>query len=706
LNTTGSRTRYRFAFDIGGTFTDLVLSGSDGTMYTAKRLSNQQDVALPIISGLEDLLRQAKATPAQVHETVAGATTAVTNLVIERAGSPTGLITTRGFGDVIEIGRELRYDVYDLHAIFPEPPVGRRCRAEIDERVDSAGHVVVSPDESGIERAVRQLLEQGVEAIAVCLLHSYANPTHERLVAAAIRRLAPRTAISLSCEVIPEIREYERTIATVLNAYAMPKVSHYLAEIEGALKQFGVRAVLQIMQSNGGVISRELGERMPIRLLESGPAAGVLGTKFAAARANLNEVMAFDMGGTTAKACLITQGEPEITTEFEAARVHRFKKGSGWPVRLPVIDLIEIGAGGGSIAHVDATGLLKVGPRSAGSNPGPACYGRGGTQPTVTDAALVLGYLDPDGDLSGTVKLRLDLAEAAIRQHVAQPLGMTVVDAADGIHRIVCERMASSAKIHAIEKGRDIRRYTMLAFGGAGPLHAREVALRAGCSRIMVPANAGVFSAYGLLVAPVKVDAVRSHYSRLSRLDGSAIQRLYAEMADRLTGELQGAGVRADQIEFKRSADMRYLGQGFEVSTPLLADIDLDDQQRVAEAFHRAYEIKFGHRIPNQHIEVLNWRLEARCVSDWNLATKQAASAEPPAGTRRRRVFHPEVHGFLETVVVSEANVPSSCTQGPALIEQPGSTIVIGPTDTYNRDEMGNIVVQLATAPDTKGLNP
>jgi N-methylhydantoinase A/oxoprolinase/acetone carboxylase beta subunit len=699
---TSATTRYRFAFDIGGTFTDLVLSGSDGSIRTAKRLSSQQNVAEPIVSGLADLLREAEAKPAQVLETVAGATTAVTNLIIERAGSPTGLITTLGFGDVIEIGRELRYDIYDLHAVFPEPPVSRACRAEIDERVDNAGVVLRAPDDADIERAVGRLLEQRVEAIAVCLLHSYANPAHERRVAEVIRRLAPDVAISLSSEVIPEIREYERTVATVLNAYAMPKVGHYLAEIESALRHMGIPAVLQIMQSNGGVVSRELGERMPIRLLESGPAAGVLGTTFAAKRADLRHVMAFDMGGTTAKACLITDGEPEITTEFEAARVHRFKKGSGWPVRLPVVDLIEIGAGGGSIAHVDATGLLKVGPRSAGSNPGPACYGRGGMQPTVTDAALVLGYLDPEGNLSGTVKLRLDLAVEAIREHVAAPLGMSVVEAADGIYRIVCDRMASSAKIHAVEKGRDMRRYTMLAFGGAGPLHAREVARRAGCSRFLVPSNAGVFSAFGLLVAPVKVDAVRSHYTRLDALDAGAVRRLYAEMAERLTAELRAAGVPPDRIEFKRSADMRYVWQGFEVSAALPADLDLEDKQRIAEAFHRAYETKFGHRIPAQQVEVLNWRLEAGCASTWQLQEGQADRAAPAAKQRRRRVYFPDIQGYLDTPVVAEAVVASTPVRGPALVEQPGSTIVVGPTDIYHRDAMGNIVVQLAAAPESK----
>lgn len=699
---TAAPIRYRFAFDIGGTFTDLVLSGSDGSIHSAKRLSSHENVAAPIVSGLKDLLRHAEAVPAQVMETVAGATTAVTNLVIERAGSPTGLITTLGFGDVIEIGRELRYDVYDLHAEFPEPPVSRACRAEIDERMDNAGVALRVPADGDIERAVRHLLEQRVEAIAVCLLHSYANPAHERRVADVIRRLAPRVAISLSSEVIPEIREYERTVATVLNAYAMPKVGHYLAEIEGALRQMGVPAVLQIMQSNGGVVSRELGERMPIRLLESGPAAGVLGTTHAATRADLRQVMAFDMGGTTAKACLITNGEPEITTEFEAARVHRFKKGSGWPVRLPVVDLIEIGAGGGSIAHVDATGLLKVGPRSAGSNPGPACYGRGGTYPTVTDAALVLGYLDPKGSLSGTVKLRLDLAEEAISKHVAQPLGMTVVEAADGIHRIVCERMASSAKIHSVEKGRDMRRYTMLAFGGAGPLHAREVARRAGCGRFLVPSNAGVFSAFGLLVAPVKVDAVRSHYTRLDALDVDVVKRLYAEMAQALTGELRSAGVPADRIEFKRIADMRYFGQGFEVSTLLPADLALDDTKRLTEAFHSAYEAKFGHRIPAQPVEALNWRLEAGCASTWDLHDVRSAGVARSESQHRRPAYFPEIRAFVDTIVIPERGVKSTPTCGPALVEQPGSTIVVGPTDTYHRDAMGNIVVQLADATEPK----
>jgi N-methylhydantoinase A/oxoprolinase/acetone carboxylase beta subunit len=696
--------RYRLGFDIGGTFTDLVLSGSDGSVRTGKVLSDHDRVVEPILAGLRRMLDEHGIRAAQLDKVVAGATTAVTNLVIERKGARTALVATRGFRDVIEIGRELRYDVYDLKSEFPEPLVPRELRGELSERIDHTGCVVREPSDDEIRELILHLQAAGAKALAVCLLHSYRNPAHENRVREIAAQVAPGLAVSLSSELNAEIREYERTIATVLNAYVMPMVGTYLSEIEAGLKSFGVDATLQIMQSNGGVISREFGERMPIRMLESGPAAGALGAAYTARRAACDDILAFDMGGTTAKACLISDGKPEVTTEFEAARVHRFKKGSGLPLRLPVVDLIEIGAGGGSIASVDKTGLLKVGPRSAGSSPGPACYGLGGTEPTVTDAALVLGYLDPNATLSGAVRLRLDLANEAIRTRIAQPLGMDVIEAASGVHRIVCEHMASAAKIHAVEKGRDIRRYTLLAFGGAGPIHAREVARRSGCRAILVPANAGVFSAFGLLVAPMKVDVVQSRFSPLDKVDWREMEALYRQMEQRVAGELRRAGVPGDSIELQRSADLRYIGQGFEVAADLQGPFTEASTDAASLAFQRAYQARFGHCLEEQAIEAVNWRLTGVASLDWPEPVPTALAPPKDRETRHRLAYFPDAGKFVDTQVLSEAEVVEQTRySGPALIEQAGSTVVVGPGDSFKRDAAGNIHIDLACAASVAG---
>lgn len=691
---TASRATWRFAFDIGGTFTDLVLLGADGEVHTAKVLSNHADVVEPIARGLLQMLAEHGIAIDQVSGVVAGATTAVTNLVIERKGARTGLVTTAGFRDVIEIARELRFDLYDLGSPGPDPIVERALRVEIAERIDAQGRVLRAPTDADIEAALRRLAEAGVQAIAVCLLHSFTNPAHEQRVRAIAERVLPGVALALSSEVLGELREYERSVATVLNAYVMPLVGPYLARIEEGLRATGLPASLRVMQSNGGVITRRLGERMPIRMLESGPAAGALGAAHAARQAAEADVIAFDMGGTTAKACLVADGQPSITHDFEAARRQRFKKGSGLPVRLPTIDLIEIGAGGGSIARVDASGLLKVGPHSAGSDPGPACYGLGGTEPTVTDAALVLGYLDAGARLSGAVTLRADLAEQAIRRHVAEPLGLSLVEAAGGIHRIVCEHMATAAKIHAVEKGRDVRRCTLMAFGGAGPIHAREVARRAGCRDILVPTHAGVFSAFGLLVAPMKVDRVRTRFARLAELDRAEIEALLQSMESQLRDELVEAGAPAAEVRFQRSADMRYVGQGFEVETALPATLGADWQPEVEARFTQAYTRCFGRPLEGQRVEAVNWRVEgfAPTPALAGAAARSEPARSPAAPARRRPAWFPDAGDFIDTPVIAAHALAAGVEHsGPALVEQPGSTVVIGPGDRFRLDASGHL---------------
>lgn len=687
---------YRFAFDIGGTFTDCVLLGSDGRVFTSKVLSDHENVVAPISIGLQQMLAENKLDISQVNEVIVGATTAVTNLVIERKGAVTGLITTHGFRDVIEIGRELRFDLYDLTAPGPDPIVPRNLRVEIDERLDANGHVLIYPNDQNIEDSVKMLTDQGVCAIAVCLLHSFTNPAHEQRVKEIIQRMNPDLPVSLSSEVLGELREYERTVATVLNAYVMPMVGSYLSVIENGLRAIGIRATLRIMQSNGGVISRELGERMPIRMLESGPAAGALGAAYSAQRASVADVLAFDMGGTTAKACLIANGKPSVTTDFEAARLQRFKKGSGLPVRLPTVDLIEIGAGGGSISYIDQNGLLKVGPKSAGSNPGPACYGLGGEYPTVTDAALLMGYLDPDGNLSGAVRLRKDLAEHAMSRYIAQPLGISVTEAANGIHRIVCEHMATAAKIHAVEKGQDVRRYTLLAFGGAGPIHAREVARRSGCSEVLVPSNAGVFSAFGLLVAPMKVDAVRTRFTRLETIDWSATEELLKDMEQALGEQLKSAGVDKHEMRFRRTADMRYVGQGFEVETELPSLMHDGEKSSLVERFNLEYAALFGRYLDKQKIEIVNWRVEGfASISTAPQFNSQHRTSQAIA-IKTRKAYFPDINDFVDTPVIQESSLVAGVMQiGPALIEQDGSTVVVGPGDRFGLDTCGNIRVAI-----------
>jgi N-methylhydantoinase A len=680
---TGDGIQYRFGFDIGGTFTDLVLLGTNGTVHTGKVLSRSSNVAQPIITGLRSMLAEHQIPASQVSEVVAGATTAVSNLVIERKGAITALVTTAGFRDIIEIGREIRYDIYDLRAVYPDCVVPRPLRFEIDERVDNRGAVLCGPSDVQIEDLAHRLKSCDVQSVAVCFLHAFTNPTHEILVRDILNRVAPHISVSLSSEVLGEIREYERIVATVLNAYAMPLVGRYLAEIEAALKAMGIAATLQVMQSNGGRISRSFGERMPIRLLESGPAAGAIAAAYSARQAHVGNIVAFDMGGTTAKACLVMDGEPDVTTEFEVARVHRFKRGSGLPIRLPVVDLIEIGAGGGSIAHIDVTGLMKVGPQSAGSDPGPACYGLGGSEPTVTDAALLLGYLDPSGSLSGQVKLRPDLAEQAIRTHIAEPLGMSVLEAASGIHRIVSENMASAVKIHVVEKGRDVRRFSLFAFGGAGPIHAREIARRAGCREILIPRHAGVLSAFGLLVAPMRVDTSRSRYARLENIDWEEIDAVLADMERAIAAELVAAGVVATDINYRRTADMRYVGQGFEVTTELPPHASGDRNAMLTRAFNASYVAKFGRSLATYPIELINLRVGAFTRSGSPVAQPVTNGAQAGADVPRcRDVYFPDVNAFVMTPVVAETELESGrAVSGPILIEQPGTTIIVGPGD-------------------------
>ena len=693
----GSSDAWRFVFDIGGTFTDVVIADADGRVSVDKCLTRPADITWAVVEGFRRLLARGGIAPEAVHEVVSGATTVVTNMIIERKGAPTGLIATAGFADIIEIGRELRYDVYDLTARFPDPLVPRDLRREVTERVDAEGAVLRLLDEDGAREALAGLAAAGVTSVAIVFLHSFKNPTHERRVRDIAAEVAPDLFVSLSSDVLPEVREYERTVATVLNAYVRPNIGRYLSALESAFGDAGVDATIRIMQSNGGVISRHYAEQQPLRMLESGPAAGVLAAAHVAVSAGYANILSFDMGGTTAKACMVTDGEPDITTEFETARVHRFKRGSGLPVRVPAMDMIEIGAGGGSIARVDQTGLLKVGPTSAGADPGPACYGLGGTLPTVTDAAVVLGYLDAAATLGRDVAIRPDLAEEAIRRHVADPLGLDVVESASGIHRIVCENMAAAAKVHAIERGKDVRNYAIVAFGGAGPMHVREVARRINSRRIVVPPDAGVLSAIGLLVAPAKVDAVRSQYARAGAVDWAAVGRAFDAMRDSVRDVLLGSDVAGDAIAYAYSADMRYVGQGFEVPVSLGTSTVLTDDA-IVDAFQGVYADKYGHHLNDVAIEILSWRVIGTApVSQRGVVSFIDGIAAEAQGAVSRPVYFADAGGFVDTPVFAHAALarPSE-GEGPAVIEQTSCVVVVGPRDRFAVDGRGNIIITLA----------
>ena len=629
---------YRIGFDIGGTFTDFILlDGTKGRLHLHKRLTTPEDPSVGALAGMDELLRTARVDLAEVGHVVHGATLA-TNAIIERKGARLGLLTTRGFRDVLEMGTEQRYDIHDLFLTFPEPLAARRDRREVGERISRDGAVLQAIDLDAVRREVREMKADGIEALAVCFLHAYRNPVHERAVYDLVRAEFPDLPVSISSDVHPQIHEYERSSTTAANAYVQPLMSAYVRRLDRALRERGFAGRFHFIQSSGGLTALETAASLPVRFLESGPAGGARASGLAGRAIGCGDLISFDMGGTTAKAALIRNGEPEVAPMLEAARVRRFKKGSGLPVHAPVIDMMEIGAGGGSIARVDELGLLKVGPESAGADPGPACYGGGGDRPTVTDANLLLGYLDPGYFLGGRMTLDADAARSAMTG-LAADLGLSIEETAWGVCDLVSENMAGAARVHIVEKGRDPRRYAMVAMGGAGPLHAARVARKLGVREVVVPPASGAASALGFLVAPVAYEAARSHPMRVASLDFDAAEallgRLEAEGRARLAesgleadpkagaadesgiqsrnnNELKGNGESASQagITVERRADMRLRGQRHEISVPLPAEpLSPDNLPTVIEAFTAEYQRRYTHLYDGAEIEVLNWRV-------------------------------------------------------------------------------------------------
>jgi N-methylhydantoinase A len=689
--------------DIGGTFTDIVALGADGVAHTRKVSSTADDYVRAILEGLRALGHETGLRPSTVAEVLHG-TTVASNAVLERAGARTGLITTRGFRDVLEIRRLRMPRLYDLSWEKPVPLVERRLRTEVIERVSARGAIVepLHPDE--VERALDRLLAEGVETLAVCLLNAYANPVHERAIEAIVRRRAPDLPVCLSAEVLPEIKEYERTSTTVVNAYLLPVVRHYLGRLGAGLASIEVSAPLHIMQSNGGLMSAEAAARHPMHMIESGPAAGVVGAQALCRRLGLARVITLDMGGTTAKASSIEDGEINRTAEIQVGggitQGSRLLTGAGYCLRVPAIDLAEVGAGGGSIVWIDPGGSLRVGPRSAGAAPGPICYGLGGTEPTITDANLILGYLNPRQLAGGAVKLHADRAHQVFDARIAGPLHRPLAEAAHGAHLVAASTMIRAIKAVTTERGRDPREFVLFAFGGNGPLFAAGMARALEMRRIVVPPAPGLFSAFGLLYADVEHHGVRTYRARTAELDPRHLAGVWQALEDEGRARLaagDGPEEPGTRIRARRLADLRYQGQSSELMVPV-ADGPLDAAAVAAleEAFGREYERTYGQRGgAGESIELVNLRVVVQAVPDRpRLPERLDLARDAGEGGVRRAYFGPE-HGWLDTPVLARAELGSP-RAGPCIVEEYDATCLVPPESRAALDGRGNIVVELA----------
>ncbi len=682
----------RIAVDIGGTFTDLVMMRGSRPVANVKVLTTPEDPSIAVATGVSKLLEGGSAE--SVREIVHG-TTLATNALIERKGARTALVITKGFRDVLIIRRELRYDLYDLFLDMPDPLVPRRRTWEVPERVIADGSIDIPLDLDEVRHVARQLGGDGIESVAICLLHCYKNPVHEQEIAAIFREELPDVYLSIASEVSPELGEYARTSTVVANAYVRPLIARYLEMLETKLYGLGIRGPLRIMLSTGGggLAGVETAKRFPVRLLESGPAAGSISAGFWASQAGYEDVLAFDMGGTTAKACLIERGRPLVAREFEAARVYQQKKGSGLPLRIPVIDLIEAGAGGGSIARIGPFGLPRVGPDSTGAMPGPACYGAGGIHPTVTDADLVLGYLRPDFFLGGDMKLNPELAREAISP-LALELKLSIEDTAAAIHRVVNEGMASAARMHAVERGRDIRPFALVATGGAGPVHAWGVAIGLGLNVVIYPPNAGVASAFGMLTAAPGFEFARSLPSLLSDVDWPEVRNALTAMSDEGRRQLGQAGVPTESVRVTLRVDVRYQGQGDTIPVDLGEVLGDDPARQIEGAFEATYVTLYGRKPPGVETEVMTWR--ARITGPAPTVDVRIRPGDVvTASTMFRDVWFAET-GFTQAQVLDRYSLrPSTKILGPAVVEERESTAVIGPGGAGYVDAFGNLVVEV-----------
>lgn len=671
-------TEWHVGVDIGGTFTDVVLAnGRTGEALSLKVLTTPDDPLRALRNGVEAALRRVDASLGDVARFVHG-TTLATNAVIERKGARTALLTTEGFRDVVETGRELRYELYSLDLVYPDPLIPRRLRIGVRERVDATGAVHRSLCEREVGDIVERLRADGVESVAICFLHSYRSPEHERRTEALVRERLPGVSTSCSHDLLPEIGEYPRCSTTVINAYVQPLMEDYLSRMEADLGGVGLAAPITIIASNGGSVDIRHAVRAPAALIESGPAAGITAAVEIAKAMGEHNVLAFDMGGTTAKLCLVWDLAPRWTSELEVGRAARFERGSGLPVALPSVDLIEIGAGGGSLARVDRGGSLVVGPDSAGSRPGPACYGLGGTEPAVTDANLILGYLDPAYFSGGSLALDLELARTAVGSLGARP-DHPVEFVASEIFEIVTETMANAARVHVAEAGYDVRKTALMAFGGGGPIHAWRMAQLLGVERIIVPALPGVLSAYGCLVAPVRFDLMRTLVTALDDCDLTELGGVASALEDEARRRLAGVGVALDRARFTWSLDMKYLGQRHKIDVPVAAIPETRDEVHEAGlAFGRRYRALYGREIEGQPIEIITVRLAASGPSNRVPAARENARGDRRASPRTRPVWFAR-RCFDVPVLARDELATGTVLNGPLVIEEAGSTILVPP---------------------------
>jgi N-methylhydantoinase A len=680
----------RLGVDIGGTFTDVALETAE-RRFTAKILTTTQAPEAGVLAALRSVTAKAGVEPGEVGLIVHG-TTLATNALIERKGARTALLTTEGFRDVLEIRHENRFEQYDINIDLPAPLVPRRLRLPVRERIDAQGEVLLPLDESSVARAIEALAAQEVEAVAVGFLHSFTNPDHERRLGAAIARRLPHVAVTLSSDVSPEMREYERFSTACANAYLQPLIGRYLGKLEGELARAGFRCPLLLMTSGGGITTSETAIRFPVRLVESGPAGGAIFAACIARQHGLNQVVSFDMGGTTAKICLIDKAQPQTARAFEVARVYRFLKGSGLPLRIPVIEMVEIGAGGGSIARVDTLGRIAVGPDSAGSEPGPVCYGRGGKEPTVTDADLILGRIDPATFSWGKMPLDVAAAERTLAAAIAAPLKLATEHAALGVSEMVDENMANAARVHAIESGKDLAPRTLIAFGGAAPLHAARVAEKVGIGRVLVPLNAGVGSAVGLLRAAPAYEIVRGRLMRLESFDAASANRLLAEMRAEAEAIVRRAAPAA-ALQEQRSAFMRYRGQGHEIAVTLpVRDFTSADRSSIRELFEAAYRRLYSRAIPGVEIEILSWVLSVSAPAEGHLGAAATERASEPKPVAQRPIFDPETAEFRDVDIYWRPDLaPGARIGGPAVIAEDETSTVVSPRFDARIDRFGYI---------------
>ena len=690
---------YRLGCDIGGTFTDFVLVNDvTGEFQTNKCLTTPSDPSDAVETGIRELLEKNPGFMEQVTEVIHG-TTLVINAIIERKGSKTGLITTKGFRDVLELGREKRYDAYDIFSEYPKPLVPRFRRLEVDERLTSDGRVLKDLDHDEVRGVIHKLKKSGIESLAICLINSYENPEHELAIKKLVEEEAPELFLSTSVEVLPQIREYERTSTTVTNAYVKPITSRYLKKLNERLGTLGFKGKLFIMLSSGGITSIETATEFPVRIIESGPTAAVIASQHYGRLHNIDDIFCFDMGGTTAKSCLIQKGQAGLVSTFEVGRVARFKKGSGLPIQVPVVDLMEIGAGGGSIAKVNKMGTLQVGPESGSADPGPACYGLGGEDPCVTDADLVLGYLDPDFFLGGTMKLDKAAAEAAIEKKLAQPLGTTMIESAYGIHDLINETMAAAAKTHIAEKGGNPNVVTLTAFGGAGPVHAYGLAKKIGAPMILVPPLAGVGSALGFFTAPVAFDHSRSHRVVLEDADFSEIERLFKSIEKDCTEILKDSD-QSEEVLIERTMLMRFVGQGAETDLSIgNKSFDQWSVQEIRDRFDDEYKRLYGRTYAETPVEFVTFKVRASLPEKPfklpQLSNPQGKIEDCIKGTRQ--AYSVNKKEFIPFTVYDRQKLFGGAKfPGPAIIEERESTIVVGEDALVSVDKNGFVWIDLS----------